>query len=162
MRHVPYKQKDFSSPHWPHCKRKHEVCIYSEWSDVRVVNGSEMFLFYNQPIMNMLPTVVVLIHLLHKTLTLCCCQDLREKLCVYYFDHFNILILNLNDKQISALTATIKVGKSLCVYKHCLMVGGNDSSRRTFHLNSETHLLSESETEKWPEMTLVLTFYFHS
>ena len=54
------------------------------------------------------------------------------------------------------------VGKSLCVYKHCLMVGGNDSSRRTFHLNSETHLLSESETEKWPEMTLVLTFYFHS
>ena len=56
----------------------------------------------------------------------------------------------------------IMVGKSLCVYKHCLMVGGNDSSRRTFHLNSETHLLSESETEKWPEMTLVLTFYFHS
>ena len=41
-------------------------------------------------------------------------------------------------------------------------IGGNDSSRRTFHLNSETHLLSESETEKWPEMTLVLTFYFHS
>ena len=59
MRHVSYKQKDFSSPHWPRSKQKHEVCIYCKWRDVRVVNGSEMFLFYNQPIMNMLPTVVL-------------------------------------------------------------------------------------------------------